>query len=470
MTSQAEAAAELLARRRARTHMINFVQYTMDEYHVSDFAVQVCEALDQFYDDMTAGKRPILILQAPPQHGKSELVSRRLPAYLLGRNPDLSIGALSYGKDLATDMNRDVQRIMMDEPYMRIFPESTLNPRRVVTIDVEAKRNSEMFEVSGHKGRYIAQGVGGPLTGKRLDVGIIDDPIKNAKEALSATVKDAVWNWYISTFLTRLSKNSGQIIMATRWATDDLSGRILESNKNARLLSFPAISEEGQALVPELHPVEKLLETKSTMSSHFWSAMYQQQPVIQGGGIFKAEWWRYYRALPDLEYRMIYADTAMKTGEKNDYSVFQCWGKGKDGKIYLLDMIRGKWEAPELKARAKAFWLKHKGQCNGTLRKMKVEDKSSGTGLIQQLKQEGIPVEGIPRNTDKTVRGYDAAPMIEAGNVYLSENIADIDAMLDEAAAFPNGPHDDTLDPMMDAVSDMLVSSSGLDYSRLTAM
>ena len=431
--------------------------YLQPEYVVSEFSRTVCGALEQFYTDMMDGLRPVLIVEAPPQHGKSEIVSRKLPAWLFGQNPDLSIGGLSYGKDLATDMNRDIQRTMMGDEYAVLFPESTLNAKRVVTVEVEPKRNSETFELVGRKGRYVAQGVGGPLTGKRLDVGIIDDPIKNAQEALSQTTKDSVWNWYISTFLTRLSKNSGQIIMATRWAIDDLTGRILEANPNAKVLSFPAISDAGEALVPDLHPIDKLLETKATMSSHFWSAMYQQSPTIVGGGIFKDEWWRYWRALPKLTHRAVYVDTAQKTKQENDYTVLQCWGFGRDGGAYLIDQVRGKFEAPELLVQARAFWNKHKGRDRqtGALREMKVEDKVSGTGLIQTLRREGIPIREIPRATDKLTRAYDAAPQIENGNVYLPEQAAWLSDFLAEASAFPNGAHDDMLDPLMDAVADM---------------
>jgi predicted phage terminase large subunit-like protein len=469
MPSKEEAAAELLKRRQARTQLHDFIQYINPEYITSKFSVAVCEALEQFYIDVKQGLRPVLILEAPPQHGKSEIVSRSLSPWLFGQDPNLCIGGLSYGKDLASDMNRDIQRIMLNESYGALFPDSALNKKRVVTVEVEAKRNSDTFEIVGHKGRYVSQGVGGPLTGKRLDIGIIDDPIKNSKEALSPTVKEALWNWYITTFLTRLSKNSGQIIMATRWATDDLSGRILETNPRARRLSFPAISEDGEALAPELHPIEKLLETKAAVSEHFWSAMYMQSPVVMGGNVFKNEWWRYYSVLPTLEYRMMFADTAQKTGQQNDYSVFQCWGKSKDGKIYLIDQVRGKWESPQLLSTAKAFWAKHQspGKDGDVLRKLKIEDKSSGTGLIQQLKQSGIPVEGIPRNTDKLVRALDVSPMIEAGLVYLPEQAPWLSDLVIEAAQFPAGPHDDQLDPLMDAISDMLIKQSSLIFEAL---
>lgn len=375
-------------------------------------------------------------------------------------NPSLSVGGLSYAKDLASDMNRDVQRIMMSEEYVSLFPDTRLNSNRVVTIEVEPKRNSQTFEIVGHKGRYISQGVGGPLTGKRLDIGIIDDPIKNAQEALSETVKSSIWNWYMTTFRTRLSQNSGQIIMATRWATDDLSGRVIEIMPQAEVINFPAINADGEALIPELHSLEKLLEQKAGMSSHFWSAMYQQNPTPVGGGIFKDEWWRYADAPPRLKYRTIYADTAQKTKEQNDYSVFQCWGHSADGQAVLLDMIRGRWEAPDLIERARAFWAKHaalKGAPHGSLRALRVEDKSSGTGLIQTLRRESsIPVQGIKREIDKVTRAHDVTPQIENGRVVLLRSCPHLSDFLAEASAFPNGTHDDTLDPMMDAVSEML--------------
>lgn len=469
MLTQADAALELLRRRRARKALQEFICYLNPGYIVSDFSRTVCEELERFYSDVMQGLRPVLILGAPPQHGKSDIVSRYLPGWIFGLNPDLAIGGLSYGKDLASDMNRDVQRIMMGDEYNRLFPDSSLNKKRVVTVEFEARRNSETFEIVGHRGRYVAQGVGGPLTGKRLDVGIIDDPIKNAAEALSQTVKEAVWNWYITTFQTRLSQNSGQIVMATRWATDDLSGRIIESNPRARVLTFPAISDKGEALVPELHSLEKLLDQKAGMSEYFWSAMYQQKPVVQGGNLFKSAWFTdaMLDVAPAIQWRAIYADTAQKTKEANDYTVFQCWGRTMAGQAVLLDMVRGKFEAPELLEQARAFWAKHHAvQGKGHLRAFKIEDKVSGTGLIQQLKREGKPVLPIQRAVDKLTRAYDAAPYIESGNVILLRSVPHLSDMLAEAGAFPNDAHDDTLDPMMDAIADMLGGSAWLDNYR----
>lgn len=465
MTPVQLAAQELLRRRKARRSLLDFILYIDPEYIVSEFAQELCAALEQFLDDQRSGKRPVLVVQAPPQHGKSQIVSRYLPAWLFGQNPDLSIGGLSYAKDLASDMNRDVQRIMFTPEYARLFPDAALNVKRVVTVEVEAKRNSDVFEIVGRKGRYVGAGVGGPLTGKRLDIGIIDDPIKNAQEALSQTIKDGVWNWYITTFTTRLSKNSGQIIMATSWATDDLSGRAIQATPRAKVLKFSAVnlpSEKGYnparrdgALVPELHPLDKLLETKALMSDYFWSAMYQQSPIALGGNMFKTDGFKTWKGIPPkLKWRAVYADTAQKTKEHNDYSVFQCWGESLDGQAVMLDQIRGKWEAPELLTQAKAFWAKHKAEGNGTLRSFNVEDKASGTGLIQSM--VGIPVIGIPRSVDKITRAMDAIPLIQSGNVLLPEDAPWLSDYLSEFAAFPKGAHDDQIDPTMDAIGAIL--------------
>jgi predicted phage terminase large subunit-like protein len=457
MIRQSEAAREILARRRARSGLQDFITYINPNYIVSDFSREVCSELDKFIVDAMAGKRPVLILGAPPQHGKSDIVSRYAPAYFFGLHPDLSVGGLSYGKDLASNMNRDVQRIMMGDEYKRLFPKSSLNKKRAVAVEVEAKRNSETFEIAGTGGVYVSQGVDGPLTGKSLDIGIIDDPIKNAKESLSQTVKNSIWNWYVTVFMTRLSQNSGQIIMATRWSTDDLSGRIIDNNPRARVLAFPAISPEGRPLVPELHSLEKLTEQKAAMSEHFWSAMYQQHPVPIGGNIFKDEWWQYWDHLPLITHRIIFADTAQKKGTQNDYSVFQCWGYTARNQAVLLDQVRDKWEAPELLTAARAFWSKHRDQQGiGTLRSLNIEDKSSGTGLIQTLQREGVPVVPIQRSTDKITRGFDAAPFVSSGNVLLPRSAPWLSDFLVEFAAFPNGKHDDQVDPLCDAVMQII--------------
>ncbi|SUC31959.1 Terminase-like family [Providencia rettgeri] len=215
----------------ARRCLHEFIQYINPDYITSYFSETVCNELDKFIEGMMNGERPILILGAPPQHGKSDIVSRYLPAYFFGKYPNMRIGALSYSADLASEMNADVQRIMSSEEYQQLFPNSWLGNKPINGVSV--KRNADAFGIANHRGGYVCAGVGGPLTGKKVDLGIIDDPIKNSKEALSPTVKKSIWNWYVSTFKTRLSKSSGEIIMATRWATDDLSGQVIDKAKKS---------------------------------------------------------------------------------------------------------------------------------------------------------------------------------------------------------------------------------------------
>lgn len=450
-----QAAQELLKRRNARKGLHDFITYLNPDYIVSNFSIECCKALDEFLDDMVAGLRPILILGAAPQHGKSEIVSRNFPAYVFGRYPHLRLGGLSYAKDLASDMNRDVQRIMMSPEYKILFPNSALNSKRVVTIDVEAKRNSETFEIVGQKGAYVSQGVGGPLTGKKLDLGIIDDPIKNAKEALSPTVKTGVWNWYVSTFLTRMSKNSGQIIMATRWAVDDLSGKALEKFTRAKKLTFKAIDDDGNALIPELHPIEKLLETKEALGDYFWSAMYQQSPKAIGGTIIKDSWVQYYlpRELPQKFDKVIQSwDMTFKDTDGSDYVVGQVWGR-VGANVYLLDQVRERLSFTA----SKAALVRMTNRWPGANRKL-VEDKANGPAVIDSLKSTVTGLIPVEPDGSKVARCHAVSSYWEAGNVWLPhKDIAPwIEDFVAEITTFPAAAHDDQVDGMTQALRDIM--------------
>lgn len=437
-----------------------FVKYTHRNYIFSNFSLTIMKALEQFLIDLEREQRPILIIQAPPQHGKSELASRKFPAYALGKNPNYRIAGCSYSSDLAISMNRDIQRIMLDDSYASIFPNSSLNKKRVATMDNEALRNSERFDIIGHRGYYVCCGVGGALTGKSVDIGIIDDPVKNMQEARSQAIKENLINWYQSVFLTRLSKNSGQLIMATRWAVDDLIGYIIDKNKDnkrVKILKFPAINEQGQALIPELHPLEQLLEQKEMMDNSSWSALYQQEPILIGGNIIKTEWFRTYEILPKFKQIYITADTAMKVKEANDYSVLQCWGRTELNGFtdyYLIDMIRGKWESPELLERTQLFYLKYKKiGCSCLF----IEDKASGTGLIQSLQRKRIPVQAITPLKDKYMRLSEVLPLIKSGYVYIPEKAEWKLDFLSECEAFQadmSHTHDDIIDTMTMALNE----------------
>lgn len=412
----------------------------------------ICTALER----VVLGRTKRLIINVPPRSGKTELAVVNFIAWCMGNFPDSEFIHASYSKRLATNNTFNARAIMQHEAHAAIFG----HPR--FRDDSNAK--DEFRTTDG--GVVYATGNEGTITGygagkMRSTFGgaiIIDDPHK-AGEGDSETMRQNVLDWFSTTMESR--KNSPDtpiILIMQRLHEDDLSGFLLAGGNGEQWehVCIPAIKDDGSSFWPDQFPVADLMRLEATNSYRF-AGQYQQQPAPKGGGIFKTDWVKHWSALPEIEYRMIYADTALKTGQENDFSVFQCWGKGKDGKAYLLDMIRGKWEAPQLLAQARAFWSKCMAQPGGVLRQMKIEDKASGTGLIQQLKQGGVPVKAIPRNRDKTTRAYDTAPQFEVGNVMLPQDHPCLSDLLHELSMFPNGAHDDTVDPLMDAVQDMLV-------------
>jgi predicted phage terminase large subunit-like protein len=203
------------------------------------------------------------------------------------------------------------------------------------------------------------------------------------------------------------------------------------------------------------------VEACKASGSLTWNALYQQRPTAKGGGLIKSEWFGEYSQLPILKWHCVIGDTAQKTKEANDYSVFQHWGLGEDGYLYLIDLVRGKWEADELKRRATAFWIKCWSLKNGRCRWMGIEDKSSGTGLIQQIKNAAgvkIPVKAIPRTADKFTRFMDVQGYIQSGYIKLPSDAVWLNDFLAECECITSDfkTHDDQVDPMIDAIMEML--------------
>lgn len=411
----------------------------------------ICDALER----VVIGKTKRLIINIPPRAGKTELAVINFMAWCMGNFPDSEFIHASYSKRLATANTYAVRAMMQHEAYSKIFSHTALSGDSKAKDEFRTAHGGIVY-ATGAEGSITGYGAGG--MGEQFKGAIvIDDPHK-AGEANSATMRQNVLDWFGTTMESR--KNSPDtpiIVIMQRLHESDLSGWLLGGGNGEEWehLCIPAETPSGDSFWPKQFPLSMLHRLRDS-NSYVYAGQYLQRPAPLGGGIFKDEWFKYWQVLPEFEYRMIYADTAMKTGQENDFSVFQHWGKGKDGRIYLLDMIRGKWEAPQLLSQARAFWDK----CchgDGSIRQMKVEDKASGTGLIQQLKQGGIPVAGIQRDKDKVTRGYDAAPMVEAGNVWLPQRHECLSDLLHELSLFPVAAHDDTVDPLMDAVQDMLV-------------
>ena len=438
---------------KARKGLSYFTLHTKPDYLLGWVHKEICDELDRFLQDVADKKSPRLIITMPPRSGKSELVSRRFPAFALGRNPDLQIIATSYSSDLSQRFNRDVQRVIDDEQYFELFPKTKLNNSRVRTDSRGSYiRTSDLFEIVGHAGAYRSCGVGGGITGQGADILIIDDPIKDRAQAASKTIRDSIWDWYTSTAYTRLSPGGGVIVMATRWHTDDLIGRLIQrmgEGDTFRIVNYPAIAEHdelhrkaGEALHPERYPLSTLLQIQKTIGSRDWEALYQQHPVPDGGALFKLEWFRRWTATslpPEFDHTLMSWDMTFKDSKNSDYVVGQVWGK-KGPNFYLLDQVRGQWDFVKTKEMVRV--LAHKWP--RVVRKL-VEDKANGSAVISELKSTVSGFVPITPTESKEARASSVTPYFEAGNVFIPEDSAApwVPHYVSELLEFPAGSHDD---------------------------
>ena len=400
-----------------------------------------------------------------PTHN-SELASRRFPAYALGRYPDLSIISASYSADLSSRMNRDVQRIIDDPLYQAVFPDTRLSSKNIrTTAQGSYLRNSDIFEVVGHRGVYRSAGVGGGLTGMGADICILDDVIKDRASADSPTVLKGIWEWYTSTLYTRLAPGGGIILMNTRWSQRDLSGRLLEAEAQGdgdkwKVINFPAIAEHdeppyrkaGEALHPARYPLDQLRQIKAAVGTRDWEALYQQHPVPDGGAVFREEWLNRIwlpKDLPERFDQVIQSwDMAFKDGDASDFVVGQVWAK-KGADCYLLDQVRGRWSFTETLAHVRDLAQRYPL----ALRKL-VEDKANGPAVLDALKHEVPGLVPVQPDGSKTARAHAVTALFEAGNVLLPDRSIRpwIDDWRAEVSSFPSGAHDDQVDAMTQAL------------------
>lgn len=447
----------------ARQTLLGFILYTFPEYVAGWVHEEICQKLDDFLDAVKRKESPRLMLTMPPRSGKSEIVSRRFPAYTLGRYPDMSIIATSYSADLASRNNRDVQRVMDDKSYRDLFPNSSLYGKNIRSVSQGIYlRNSDIFEIVGHKGVYKSAGVGGGITGMGGDILIVDDVFKDRSEADSPTIRNKVYNWYTSTLYTRLSPGGGILIIMTRWHTDDLCGRLLEKDKDAKnweVIEYPAIAthdephrKQGEALHPERYNLNELLQIKSDIGSRDWEALYQQKPTVDGGTVFKKEWFKYWNVLPSRFDTVITSwDMTFKGTDGTDYVVGQVWGR-KGADCYLIDQVRKRMSFTETLHE----FIKLSNKYPKALKKL-VEDKANGSAVIDTLKNTVQGITPIEPDGGKVSRAYAVTPMLEAGNVYIPSPLVCpwIEDYITELINFPVVAHDDQVDATTQALREL---------------
>jgi predicted phage terminase large subunit-like protein len=399
-----------------------------------------------------------LIINQPPRSLKSHCVSVAFVAFQLGLDPTAQIICASYGQELANKHALDCRTIMTSARYQALFPGTRLSPERQAVQEFMTTR----------QGFRLSTSVGGVLMGRGADFIIIDDPLK-PDEALSDTQRKAVNDWYDHTLYSRLNnkRNGCIILIMQRLHEDDLVGHVL-GVEPWHVIRFSAIAEEdeihviqtpygtrrfqrrcGDALHPEREPLEILNHIREAQGEYNFAGQYQQAPAPLGGGLVKAEWFKTCaEADRPANFEMIFQswDTANKPAELSDYSVCTTWGV-KEKHAYLLHVIRKRLGYPELKRavreQAEAF----------SPQTILVEDKASGTQLIQELVSEGIhAIQKYEPTMDKTMRMHSVTSTIENGFVHLPDKAAWLGEYLHELTSFPKGKYDDQADSTSQAL------------------
>jgi len=401
------------------------------------------------------GETKRLIINVPPRSLKSHCASVAFPAWLLGHKPSSEIICVSYGQDLADKLAHDCRSLMNSEWYGKVFA-TRLASQAVAELTTEAQ------------GFRLATSVGGVVTGRGGNFIIIDDPLK-PEEAVSDGRRDAVNEWYERTLYSRLNdKATGCIIIIMqRLHEDDLVGHLVQQG-GWRVLKFPAIAVEdethiistrlgqrtvqrhvGEALHPERESLDILENISHTLGEYNFSGQYQQEPAPLGGGMVQLEWFKTYKVGEKPErFDLVFQswDTASKDTEWSDYSVCTTWGK-KGENLYLLDVLRRQMQYPDLKRAV----LERARRFDATT--VLIEDKSSGTALIQELKRDGLcGLTPIEPNGDKIMRLNLVTSTIADGSVHLPDEAEWLDEYRHELATFPKGRYDDQCDSTSQAL------------------
>lgn len=439
-----------------------FVKYTKNDYQFNWHH----ELLIQKLEDFALGKIKRLMIFMPPRHGKSELASRMLPAWLFGLNPKAKIISTSYASELSSSFNRDVQRVIDNEQYRKVFPDIRLSDGKRAA-NASYLRNNDIFEIVGTGGSYRSAGVGGAITGLGGDYLIIDDPIKNYEEAKSPTIRRKVWEWYTSTLYTRQEKNAGILLIQTRWHEDDLAGILLEEMKKGgeyadqwEVISFPAILDKesptdprkiGEALWPWKYDERFLQVTKHTMGTFQFSALYQQTPTPDEGIYVKTNWIKYYDHLPPkLDYTFQSWDmTFGSTNENASFVVGSLYGvKGAD--IYLIDQLRRQADFVET-----VSMFNHMTANHPSATAKLVEKKANGQAVIDFLKSKISGIIPIEPDSSKESRLSAVLPLYEAGNIHYPNPFHKpwVQDHVNEIVSFPNGKFNDRVDAETQALS-----------------
>jgi predicted phage terminase large subunit-like protein len=400
------------------------------------------------FQAVAEGKLKRIIINIAPRHGKSELTSWLLPAWLLGQNPSRKVIAATHTTEFSQRFGRKVRNLIDSEPYKDVFP--------AVALRADSKAAGRWDTNGG--GEYFACGVGAAMTGRGADLLIIDDP-HSETAGINPTPEyyDGIFDWYSSGPRQRLQPKGSIIVVMTRWSEMDLTARLVQSARNKRgsdqweVIELPAMYEDGKPLWPEFWPKEELEALKAELPVGKWLAQYQQTPTAEEGALIKREDWNEWTRSepPPCDFIIQTVDTAHTKNARSDFSAITTWGvftnASQGGEeipnIILLDSYNGKLEFPELKQKTLELYRQYEPDS------FLIEAKAAGLPLIQELRSSGIPVTDYTpsRGQDKLSRVNSVSDIFASGIVwYPPERWAE--EVVEQCASFPNGQHDDLVD------------------------
>lgn len=460
---------------QSRENLWAFRQYIDPKLKRGWWAKQVSYELQDFYTRLKNGHRPKMLLMAPPQHGKSRAVQDFI-GWVSGKNNALRTIFASFSDDLGTKTNTVLQRMMDDDKYRAAFPLTQLSPMSGGDRSGRYQRNSKLLEFIDAEGSFRNTTVEGQINGKTLDLGIIDDPIKGRAEASNPHMRDKVWNWLMDDFFSRFDDNAGMLMIMTRWHMDDPAGRFISHFPNTKVLRYPAeatarsIRENseprkvGDVLFPEFKSKEFILERKGSYTASSWESLYQQDPIISGGGFFHIAEFKIIGSFSraNIKKSVRYWDKAGTHGG-GAFTAGILMHLMNDGEFIIEDVVRGQWSAWDREQR-----IKQTGEIDQANGRTEIwVEQEPGSGGLESAERTIANLSGMLAYKDKVTgdkefRAEPYAAQQQGGHIHLLRKPWNRE-FINEHETFPAGKYKDQVDAAAGAFAKLLVKKYNYD-------